>query len=160
MLPSTNNNNNINEDTLLMEKKERENTISESNSDNELLDLDNEINSIHSFDQGKEDAFNFDSKIGKALLESKINDRIKSKEPVTQITNYNNSALVNINYNIYLNSKKEEPTKNVNESSNKRSHHKNEIYSYLLEELNELETIIQSAKSELLNYNSNPSKSN
>ena len=141
-------------------KKERENTISESNSDNELLDLDNEINSIHSFDQGKEDAFNFDSKIGKALLESKINDRIKSKEPVKQITNYNNSALVNINYNIYLNSKKEEPTKNVNESSNKSSHHKNEIYSYLLEELNELETIIQSAKSELLNYNSNPSKSN
>ena len=27
---------------------------------------------------------------------------------MTQITNYNNSALVNINYNIYLNSKKEE----------------------------------------------------
>ena len=79
---------------------------------------------------------------------------------MTQITNYNNSALVNINYNIYLNSKKEEPTKNVNESSNKSSHHKNKIYSYLLEELNELETIIQSAKSELLNYNSNPSKSN
>ena len=77
-----------------------------------------------------------------------------------QITNFNNSALVNINYNIYLNSKKEEPTKNVNETSNKSSHHKNEIYSYLLEELNELETIIQSAKSELLNYNSNPSKSN
>ena len=61
---------------------------------------------------------------------------------------------------IDINSKKEEPTKNVNESSNKSSHHKNEIYSYLLEELNELETIIQSAKSELLNYNSNPSKSN
>ena len=78
---------------------------------------------------------------------------------MTQITNYNNSALVNINYNIYLNAKKEEPTQNVNDS-NKGSHHKNEIYSYLLEELNELETIIQSAKSELLNYNSNPSKSN
>ena len=153
--------------------EEKEDTISESNSEENIIDLDKD-NSLSGYQIYNEDleSFDFDKKINNSILQAcqdakKLNGNINCQEGQSafnntinfsinnvpnQIANYTNSSIVNINCNFYLQPKEDKAQKTT--SKENCSSHKVDIYSYLLEELEDLETFIKKAKSEILNYNS------
>lgn len=153
--------------------EEKEETISESNSEDNIIDLDRD-NSLCGYQIYSEDleSFDFDTKINNSILQAcqdvkKLNGNIINcqdgssalnnsincsiNNAPNQISNYTNSSIVNINCNFYLQPKEERAEKS--NSKTNFTNHKVDIYSYLLEELEDLETFIKKAKSEILNYN-------
>lgn len=161
------------------EFEEKENTISESNSDADLLDIEREINSVCELQntQGKEsmDCFDINAKQENPFLMSsdpKNSKNAFNSENNIAANNTNNNTLstgnnnitnssssnrvknyLNINCNIFL-PKKDNNIQNSNTKGG-YTNHKAEIYYYLLEELEDLEALIKSAKNELLTYNNN-----
>lgn len=162
------------------EFEEKENTISESKSDADLLDIEREINSVcggFQNNQGKEsmDFFDFNAKQENPFLlfsdPKNSNNALNSESNIPQnnqnnnipqtgnnnITNSSSSNRVknylNINCNIFL-PKKDNNLQNSNPKGG-YTNHKADIYYYLLEELEDLEALIKSAKNELLTYNNN-----
>ena len=76
------------------------------------------------------------------------NNNITNSSSSNRVKNY-----LNINCNIFL-PKKDNNLQNSNPKGG-YTNHKTDIYYYLLEELEDLEALIKSAKNELLTYNNN-----
>lgn len=157
------------------EFEEKENTISESKSDADLLDIEREINSVCGFQnsQGKEsmDFLDINAKQENPFDPKNSNNAINSENNIAPNNTNNNTPsaannnttnssssnrvknYLNINCNIFL-PKKDNNIQNSNTKGG-YTNHKAEIYYYLLEELEDLEALIKSAKNELLTYNNN-----